>query len=103
MKLDYGSNKNYVSALNSLFQGSLATDMQERFNISRTDFPNGYAMYAFTLETDDFEEERYVNLIKRGSIIIEANFRAPPQETISCIAFALFPTVLEVDKTREIR
>lgn len=103
MKLDYGENKNFVSAFAALFQGSLGRDSQSDLNINRSDFVNGYSIYSFSLDTDDFEGERYVNLIKRGNTRIEAKFRTPPQETISCIAFAQFPAVLEVDKNREIR
>lgn len=60
-------------------------------------------MFSFTLDPDDFEGERYVNLIKRGNTRLEVKFRTPLSETVSCIALAYFPALLEVDKTHEIR
>lgn len=78
MKFDYGTNKNYVSAFFNLFQGSLATDQQVDLHVNRIDFMNGYSIYVFDLEPDDFEGERYVNLIKRGNTRIEVKFCTPP-------------------------
>ena len=102
MKMDVGTNKNFVTPFVNLFEAAEKWNKDAGLQISRAMFDRGYAIYAFNLAPSDLGEE-YINLVRQGSVRLEVKFAANTTETLNCIAYAEFPALIEVDHSREIR
>jgi len=90
-----------VGAYMSLFSGTGKQQRDEGNDITREDFPGGYALYAFDL-TPDLAEEGHFNLSKEGSVRLDLKFAAALPNTINVIAYAEFENVIEIDRNRNI-
>jgi len=66
--------------------------------ISREDYTNGYALYAFDL-TADFGED---DLVRQGTVRLALKFADTLPKTISVVAYAKFENVIEVDRDRNV-
>jgi len=62
---NYDSNL-YIRAYNSMFSGMSKLNRDEGNGISRDDYKDGYALYAFDL-TADLGEDDHFNLVKHGT------------------------------------
>lgn len=91
----------YVSAYMTLFSGTGKQFKDEGNHISRYDFPNGYAIYAFDL-TPDMAEDDHFNLIKQGNVRIDARFAYGLPNTINAIIYAEFENIIEIDRSRNV-
>jgi len=72
-----------VRAYNTLFAGTCKLNHDEGNYISREDFAEGYALYAYDL-TADLAEDDYFNLVKHGSVEIFRSTRADSQRHRVC-------------------
>lgn len=70
-------------------------------DISRTDYANGYALYAYDL-TPDLAENDHVNLTRQGTVRLDLKFGAALAQTVTVIAYAEFENVIEIDRNRNI-
>jgi hypothetical protein len=80
MKIDIGTNKNYVTPFVNLYEVSEKWNKDSGLKISRSMFNEGYAVYAFSLAPSDLGEE-YINLVRQGSVRLEVKFATNTQET----------------------
>jgi hypothetical protein len=62
--------------------------------ISRTDFSNGYALYAYDL-TPDLGEDDHVNLTRQGTVRLNLEFGAALAQTVTVVAYAEFENLNE--------
>ena len=85
----------------SLFSGTGKLQKDEGNAINRTDFPGGYAIYAFDL-TPDLAEEGHFNLARDGSVRVDMKFANALPNTINVIAYAEFENVIEIDRNRNV-
>jgi hypothetical protein len=97
---DYGHGL-YMRAYNSLFSGTGKNFNDEGLYISREDYANGYALYAFDL-TADLGEDDHFSLLKQGSVRLSLKFASPLPATVSVIAYAEFENVIEIDRDRNV-
>jgi hypothetical protein len=95
------ANNHFVGAYMSLFSGTGKVQRDEGNDISREDYPGGYALYAFDL-TPDLAEEGHFNLVKEGSVRLDLKFTAALANTINVIAYAEFENVIEIDRNRNV-
>ncbi|XP_061170271.1 uncharacterized protein F54H12.2-like [Saccostrea echinata] len=102
LKMDFETNRNYVSALCNLYQASKKWYKDDGLIIDRDQFSKGYAIYAFDLDPNDLGEG-YINLVHQGNVGVYARFATPTSETVSALAFCEYPGLLLVDQAREIR
>ena len=100
VKCQYGSNE-YISAYMSLFTGTGRQNRDIGLDISRSDYRNGYTLYAFDL-TPDMSQEGHFNLIKQGSLRLDMKFGGPLPQTITVIAYAEFENLIEIDRSRNV-
>ena len=91
----------YIGAYMSLFSGTGKLQKDEGNAINRTDFPGGYAIYAFDL-TPDLAEEGHFNLARDGSVRVDMKFANALPNTINVIAYAEFENVIEIDRNRNV-
>ena len=96
-----GASANYIRAYQTLFSGTNKMNEDQGTDISRSDYGNGYTLYAFDL-TPDLACGGHFNLQKQGNLRLEMNFRQPLAQTINVIVYAEFENIIEVDKSRNI-
>ena len=82
--------KMYVDCYHSLFSGCGIHFLNDGNAISRTDYPNGYCLFAFDL-TPNISANKMTdwNLIKHGSVRLDVRFASALTSTISVIVYAL--------------
>ena len=102
MKIDVGTNKNYVTPFVNLFEVAEKWNKDAGLQINRKMFDEGYAIYAFNLAPSDLGEE-YINLVRQGSVRLEVKFASNTTETLNCLAYAQFPALLEIAHSREVK
>ncbi|OOZ36250.1 hypothetical protein, partial [Solemya elarraichensis gill symbiont] len=102
IKMDVGTNKNYVTSFVNLFEVAEKWNKDDGLQITRQSFGNGYALYAFELAPNDLGEQ-YMNLVRQGNIRLEVKFATNTSETLNCLAYAEFPALLEIDQTRDVK
>ena len=91
----------YIRAFNSIFSGTGKLLQDEGRYISRTEYPNGYALYAFDL-TNDMGDKSHLNLIKEGNVRLGLKFRQRLEETVTMVCYAKFENLIEVDRNRNV-
>jgi len=86
---------------NALFAGTCKPNRDEGNFISREDYANGYALYAFDL-TADLAEDDHFNLVKHGSVRLAMRFSQAIPHTVSVIEYAEFDNIIEIDRDRNL-
>jgi len=97
---DYGHGL-YIRAYNSMFIGTSKLCKDEGLYISREDYSDGYALYAFDL-TADLGEEDHFSLVRHGSVRLSLKFSAALANTVTAVAHAEFENVIEADRDRNV-
>jgi hypothetical protein len=100
LKCNYGANE-YISSYMSLFSGTGRQNRDLGLDINRSDYKNGYALYAFDL-TPDMSQEGHFNLIKQGSLRLDMKFGTALPNTVTIIAYGEFENLIEIDRSRNI-
>lgn len=96
-------NRKYVEAYQTLFSGSGIHFLNQGNSISRQSYPNGYCLYVFDLTSDlSANSDSHFNLIRHGSVRVELRFDETLTETLNCIIYAEFDSVLEIDQSRHV-
>jgi hypothetical protein len=91
----------FVSAYMSLFSGTGKENRDEGNYISRSDFANGYALYAFDLSSDLSDNESF-QLARHGSIRVDMKFGVALPHTVTVVAYAEFENIIEIDRNRNV-
>jgi hypothetical protein len=100
LKLDYAAGR-YIAAYAGLFGGTNKINRDEGNDISRSDYSNGYALYAYDL-TPDLGEDDHLNLMRQGSVRLDLKFGEALAHTVTAVAYAEFDNVIEIDRNRNI-
>ena len=91
----------FIQAYNSIFQAlGKATGDHGNF-ISRSEYKNGYSLFAFDL-TPDSCDGGYFTQLKKGNLRLELHFAKALPETIAILILAEFQNVIEIDKSRNV-
>ena len=97
LELDF-ENKNYIRAYHRLFS---SFNRDTGIYLSREDFANGHALYAFDL-SPDLCDGPHLNLQHQGNLRIEIKFIKPLKSTISVFIYAEFENIIEITKSRHV-
>jgi hypothetical protein len=100
MSLDF-TNGLYVTSFMDLFRSTGKLNQDEGNDIDRTDFNDGYALYAFDL-TPDLSENESFNLARQGTVRVDLKFATALPNTVSVVAFAEFENIIEIDRNRNV-
>ena len=98
LKMNFGHNE-YIMAFLNLFIGSGKGLTDEGNQLDRTDFKDGYAIYAFDL-TPDMSEDTHFNLLKEGNLRIDVTFGTALPNTVNAIIYFEFENVLKISRNR---
>ena len=100
LELNYEVNQ-YIFGYMSLFSGTGKERKDEGGDVSREDYANGYALYAFDL-TPDLGEGDHFNLSRDGTVRVDMSFRAALPNTINVVVYSEFQSVIELDRNRNV-
>jgi hypothetical protein len=64
-------------------------------------FTKGYYVLGFDLKPDR-EADEHISLPRQGNMRIEARFKKPLPEPVTCILYAEFPGQVEIDGFRNV-
>lgn len=92
----------YIRSYHSLFEGSNINHSDIGNNISRSDYPKGYALLAIDFTPDLCSSATHVSLPKTGSLRIDVRFTNPLPQSITAIIFAEFDGLIEIDQYRNV-
>ena len=95
------STNNYISAYLTLFTGTGKYLSDKGSIIDRTDYPNGYCLYVFDVNSV-YDEGSNIPLLKKGHSRINLKFEKPLPEAVTCICYGQFPSVLRIDASRNV-
>ena len=62
-------------------------------------FTKGFYILGFDLTPDREAEEEHISLPRQGNVRIEARFKKPLAESVTCILYAEFPGQVEIDNS----
>jgi hypothetical protein len=99
LEFDFNNN-NYMNGFRTLFDGIDKAETGN--NISRSDYPNGYALFAFDF-TPDMCSSHHFNLQKTGSLSIDMSFSQELTNAITLIVYYEFDDIIYIDKYRQIQ
>ena len=68
--------------------------------INKTDYPEGYTIYRINISQGVMRN--YNSSYKQGQSRLTIRFSDPLPETVMCICYSRFPSILKIDKTRNI-
>jgi len=100
IELDFDEHR-FIEAYMSLFSGTGKQLKDEGTDIDRTDFPKGYAIYAFDL-TPDMNEDGHFNLMREGSVRLDLKFKTALPNTINVLVYSEFEHVIELNRNRDV-
>lgn len=95
-------NNQYIRSYHSLFEGCNINHADIGNNISRTDYPKGYALVAVDLTPDLSSSASHISLTRTGSLRIDVNFAEPLPQSVTVIIFSEFDSLITVDKNRTV-
>jgi hypothetical protein len=91
----------YISAYMSMFSSTGKVNRDEGNAISRSDYPQGYALYAFDLSSDMSDTESF-NLARQGTVRVNLEFGEALPHTVTIVAYAEFENIIEIDRNRNV-
>jgi hypothetical protein len=63
----------------------------------------GFYVLGFHLTPDKEADEEHISLPRQGNVLIEARFKKPLPEPVTCILYAEFPGHIKIDNSRNVR
>ena len=95
------TNELYQKAYYSLFNGLVKAGLDIGNQITRSDYANGYALFAFDLTPDVCNGDHF-NLVKNGNLRISLVFDGHLGSNINCIVYMEYENIIEINKSRNI-
>jgi len=88
----------WIRAYNSLYTGTSRLFYDEGLAIERTDYPFGYALYAFDLSHDLTDDEK----LRTGSVRLQLKFSQRLANPITIIIYAEYQNMIEIDRNQNV-
>ena len=97
---DY-TNGHFIRAYESLFTGIGIKNEDKSVDIRRVEFHRGYTVYVLHLCPGEPDSMAY-DFVQNGTVRLEMKFATALTQTTSCIVYAEFENILEVDRNRNV-
>ena len=103
-KVDPATDKevDFIQAYNTLFSGTGKIYANTGLDITREEYPGGYALYAFDLTPDMCNTTDYFNAVQRGSLSVAITFESTPGASIAMVCYGDFENVIRIDSERNV-
>ena len=92
----------YIEAYNTLFSGTGKMFYDEGNDISREDFANGYAIYAFNLTPDMCGSSDHFNVGQRENLAVDIKLSTAPTAALSLVCYGEFENTIHIDAERNV-
>ena len=89
----------FDEAYNTLFSGTGKIYSNAGLDITRDDYPGGYALYAFDLTPDMCKSSDYFNTVQRGSLTLTLTLKKQTH-AIGMVCYGDFENVIRIDAER---
>ena len=89
----------FDEAYNTLFSGTGKIYSNAGLDITREDYPGGYALYAFDLTPDMCNSTDYFNTVQRGSLTLALTLKKA-DHAIGMVCYGDFENVIRIDAER---
>ena len=100
LKIDYRNNL-FIQAYNSMYTGTGRLFHDEGLFVNRTEFADGYTLYAFDLSPDLTDDQKFDQL-RTGSVRLQLRFANYLPVPVTLIVYAEYQNMIEIDKNRNI-
>ena len=90
----------FDEAYNTLFSGTGKIYSNAGLDITREDYPGGYALYAFDLTPDMCKSADYFNTVQRGSLTLALTFGTSHDHAIGMVCYGDFENIIRIDAER---
>ena len=90
----------FDEAYNTLFSGTGKIYSNAGLDITREDYPGGYALYAFDLTPDMCKSADYFNTVQRGSLTLALTFGTSHKHAIGMVCYGDFENIIRIDSER---
>ena len=90
----------FDEAYNTLFSGTGKIYSNAGLDITREDYPGGYALYAFDLTPDMCKSADYFNTVQRGSLTLALTFGESKDHAVGMVCYGDFENVIRIDGER---
>ena len=90
----------FDEAYNTLFSGTGKIYSNVGLDITREDYPGGYALYAFDLTPDMCKSADYFNTVQRGSLTLALTFEESHDHAIGMVCYGDFENIIRIDAER---
>ena len=90
----------FDEAYNTLFSGTGKIYSNAGLDITREDYPGGYALYTFDLTPDMCKGADYFNTVQRGSLTLALTFGKATEDPIAMVCYGDFENVIRIDSER---
>ena len=89
----------FDEAYNTLFSGTGKIYSNAGLDITRDDYPGGFALYAFDLTPDMCKSSDYFNTVQRGSLTLALTLKKQ-KHAIGIVCYGDFENVIRIDAER---
>lgn len=100
LQLNFDQNQ-YLMGYMSLFAGTGKLYHDQGNAITREEYPKGYTLYALDL-SPDLSAGPHMSAIKQGNLRLGLQFAEGLPCTVTCIIFAEFDSLIEIDANRNV-
>ena len=90
----------FDEAYNTLFSGTGKIYSNAGLDITREEYPGGYALYAFDLTPDMCKSADYFNTVQRGSLTLALTFGDSKGHAIGMVCYGDFENIIRIDSER---
>ena len=90
----------FDEAYNTLFSGTGKIYSNAGLDITREDYPGGYALYAFDLTPDMCKGADYFNAVQRGTLTLALTFGTSHKHAIGMVCYGDFENIIRIDGER---
>ena len=94
-------NNEYIRGYNTLFEGIDKPVFTNGNFISRADYPNGYALFAYDLSPDLCSGDHF-NVLRKGNLAIEVNFEKSLTKPITVVVLTEYDNMIEINSQRQL-
>jgi hypothetical protein len=100
---DFGDDgSTYISSYHTLFTGTNINYKDDGNCISRSTYHRGYFLHAFDFTADLSASDSHWSLHRQGTLRMEVKFKKALPETISCIIYSEYDSLIEIDSYRNV-
>ena len=92
----------FIQAYNTLFSGTGKIYANTGLDITREEYPGGYALYAFDLTPDMCNTTDYFNAVQRGSLSVAITFGKTHKDATAMVCYGDFENVIRIDSERNV-